>query len=656
MRLVKIALGNVDPTVGAFKSNVDQILAQVREMAATGCHVAAFGELSISGYPCEDTVQWSSFVDKQGRELDRLVGVLGQESLTDLVVIVGLTVYLDGELYNCTAVIAGGNIVGLVPKENLPDYSVFYEGRTISPGIIGMHSQIRDIPIGDIIFEFSFGKLAVEVCEDIWRSDGPMVRRCYSGAEIVVNISASPFRLGARGTRREMISTRAGDNCATVVYVNLVGAQDSLVFEGGGYLNQCGRMILETERGRVGWQAQVVDLDRVRRIRMENTTWRRARHEHLLTRGSVRILKEGIDNIAKPDNSLPYPIPASRNFFMNFDASPPKSARDEYFEDLEMAIGLAAMGYFRKTRAFKRFLIALSGGKDSVLTLLLTNKAVSKEADRQGLTGEDRAAFIRDMIWCIDLPSKHNTSTTRSITERICEDLGVTLKVSPIQDEVESERRSMMQVLSTTTLSRRVEQNIQARVRGERMQNLANELEGLWLQTSNMSEKAVGYTTVGGDMMGGYGLIANLPKTVVIEFIRWYWEKLGLQVLKDLLESKASAELEENQEDERDLMPFPVLDASFALFVGEKMSALEVLQVLRQMWTEEEFVTMDLHYTQDTLVVWIKRFIRLFFQSIHKWVQTPLSVHLGNLDLERERALQLPVVQDRSWAEEGLPE
>ena len=301
MRLIKIGIGNVDPTVGAFKSNVDQILAQVREMAVAGCHICAFGELSVSGYPCEDTVQWPTFVDQQDQELDRLVRTLTTEGLQDMVVIVGLTVYLDGELYNVAAVIAEGRILGFVPKENLPNYGVFYEGRTISPGRLGMNAQVRDIPIGDMIFEFAFGKLAVEVCEDIWRSDGPMVRRSYSGAEVVVNISASPFRLGAKRTRREMISTRAADNCTTVVYVNLVGAQDSLVFAGGGYVNQCGRMLMEAEEGHVGWQAQVVDLDRVRCVRMENTTWRRSRAQYLASHTAVAV--QSAQHIAKPNNT-----------------------------------------------------------------------------------------------------------------------------------------------------------------------------------------------------------------------------------------------------------------------------------------------------------------------------------------------------------------
>lgn len=651
MQLVKIAIGNVDPTVGAFRKNADRILIQAARMAEEGCHVAAFGESSISGYPCEDLVQWATFVDQQGAVLDYVVRSL-DDRFRNIVLVVGLTVHLDGSLYNVAAVIADGRIVGLVPKENLPDYNVFYEGRTISPGVIGMSAQVRNIPIGDMIFEFGFGKMSTQVCEDIWRMDGPMVRRNYSGAMLDVCINASPYRFGARQTRHEMISTRAADNCTTVAYVNLVGGQDGLVFEGGGYVNQGGRMLLVAERGREGYQTQVVDLDRVRRMRMENTTWRRARDQYLKDHKSVPVVTdERLKLVAPPNNALPYPFPKNKSFFLPQAEESRLCPRDEYFSDLEMIIGIGMMGYFRKTGAFKRFLIALSGGKDSVLTLLLAHAEVSKEADRRGLTGEDRAAFVKDMIYCVDMPSKFNSDETRGITRQICDDLGITLIVSPIHEAVEQERKSLLTALGVTRLKRSTEHNLQARVRGERMQNLCNEYEGLWLQTSNMSEKAVGYTTVGGDMMGGLSLIANLPKTVVIEFIRWYFERLGLEVLRDLLASKASAELEKGQEDERDLMPFPVLDALFALFVGEKMTIHEVRAVVSQMWSADELVAMDRTYTSDRMDEWVKRFVRLFFASIFKWVQCPLSIHLGTLDLERERALQLPVAQDRTWAE-----
>jgi len=156
---------------------------------------------------------------------------------------------------------------------------VFYEQRNFSSGSIGMSAKVDNVPFGDFIFEFPFGILAAEVCEDIWSPDGPMRRRAYSGAELIINISASPWRAGVVNTRREVISTRAGDNISTVVYVNQVGGNDSLVFDGGGFINQNGRMIFEAERWKEGMATKVVDLDRTTRMRYENTTWRNDQKE-----------------------------------------------------------------------------------------------------------------------------------------------------------------------------------------------------------------------------------------------------------------------------------------------------------------------------------------------------------------------------------------
>jgi NAD+ synthase (glutamine-hydrolysing) len=183
-------------------------------------------------------------------------------------------------------------------------------------------------------------------------------------------------------------------------------------------------------------------------------------------------------------------------------------------------------------------------------------------------------------------------------------------------------------------------QNVQARLRSERMWTWANAVGGLFLQTSNMSEKAVGYVTIGGDGEGALSVIANVPKTVVNYLLDWLyvrtqWEGIRLTLLKP-----ASAELAEGQEDERELMPFAVLDACFALFAGEKMAPAEVAQALKAIFPE---------YAPEALDDWAARFVQLFTASIYKWVQAPISLHVGNLDLERERALQLPVVQRAEW-------
>jgi NAD+ synthase (glutamine-hydrolysing) len=264
MRLIRIALANVNTTVGAVRSNVDRAIARAREAAADGATIVAFPEQLIAGYSPEDLVQWRAFVDAQWSELERFA-----EETKDLPLIsaLGLTVACGSHLYNSAALVHRGAVLGVVPKEKLPTYNVFYEARVFARGAPGFVDEVRGVPFGDLVFDFDFGGLALEVCEDLWSPDGPMRRRSYAGAEVVVNLSASPFRLGVIDTRREMIATRAGDNQCTVVYANLVGANDGLVFDGGGFVAQNGRVVLEAARYVEGVTAVNVDLDRTRRMR-----------------------------------------------------------------------------------------------------------------------------------------------------------------------------------------------------------------------------------------------------------------------------------------------------------------------------------------------------------------------------------------------------
>jgi NAD+ synthase (glutamine-hydrolysing) len=183
-------------------------------------------------------------------------------------------------------------------------------------------------------------------------------------------------------------------------------------------------------------------------------------------------------------------------------------------------------------------------------------------------------------------------------------------------------------------------QNIQARLRAQRMWNWANSAKGLFLQTGNMSEKAVGYTTIGGDLMGALAVIANLPKTVVMFLLDYLFERHGYQGIERVKAQPAGPELKPNQVGEEELMPFPVLDACFYLFAGEKLSPAELLATLVPMFPERGAAALK----SD-----VERFVRLFSTSIHKWVQSPISLHVGNLDLDRERAFQLPVLTKIEW-------
>jgi NAD+ synthase (glutamine-hydrolysing) len=628
MRLIKIALGNVDPTVGAVRSNVDRVLAQAREMAADGVTVGCFTEQVVGGYPTEDLIQWRAFLAAQRSEVERFA-----EETVDLptVFVVGVAVGVGGQIFNCAAVVHGGEILGFVPKEKLPTYNVFYEARTFSRGAPGLALDAGGVPLGDYLFAFDFGLLAVEVCEDVWSPDGPMRRRCYSGAELVVNVSASPFRVGVVSTRREMLATRSADNQATLAYANWIGAQDGLVFDGGGFVFQNGRPMLEAPRFREGWTACVVDLDRTVRARREASTWRIDCEEFQRQEIAVPVLRS--DHPTEIPASLPYPVSSWESLFLPAAGAPERTAREEMLDDLIEALALGVRDYFQKSGAFHTLGIALSGGRDSMLTLLIAWRAACL------LEGEEKAGAL---IQAFYMPTRYSGEGTRGAAATLCQELGVPLRVVAIEEAFDREVEATREMLGGGEPTEITRQNVQARLRAGRMWNWANSSGALFLQTGDMSEKAVGYTTIGGDLEGALSVIANVPKTVVGALLERFLARFGFAGIRQTLATEPGPELAAEQTAEGELMPFPVLDACLYLYAGEKLSPPEVAAALRAIFPEIE---------ADRLAAWAGRFATLFTRSIYKWVQSPLALHVGSLDLDRERALQLPVVQRNEWPE-----
>jgi NAD+ synthase (glutamine-hydrolysing) len=633
MRLIRIAIASVNSTVGAVRSNVDRALRIARAAAEDSATIVVLNEQLIAGYAPEDLVQWRAFVDAQWTELERFA-----KETADLATpfALGLTVACGSHLYNVAALVHAGKILGLVPKEKLPTYNVFYEARVFARGVPGMAETVRGIPFGDIVFDFEFGTLAMEVCEDCWSPDGPMRRRSYAGAEIILNLSASPYRLGVVATRREMLATRANDNQCVIAYACLVGGNDGLIFDGGGFVAQNGRILLEAPRYREGFTAVTLDLDRTRRLRQENSTWR---DDQLTFAAHAPRIAHVASAAPTPSRAaLAYTPPRNGSFFLPSTGSP-TTAREDFCEDLLDALALGLGDYFEKTGAFKVIGVALSGGRDSLLCLVLARRWIARRYASLGPEGEQAKA--RELLRAFFMPSRYSSAETQAAAAQAAKDLDTPFAVVSIDDAFEPELARVEKMLQPgETLGGMARQNIQARIRAQRMWTWANSAGGLFLQTSNMSEKAVGYTTIGGDMEGALSVIANVPKTVVNYLLDYLLEKTNLPGIQLTLEKPASAELADDQEDEKDLMPFPVLDACFALYAGEKMSPTEVRDVLRVMFPA---------YDPSVVDGWAARFARLFTQSIYKWVQTPLCLHVGNLDLDRERALQLPVVQRTEW-------
>ena len=629
MRLVRIALASVDTTVGAVTSNLASALSLVPGAVDDGATILVFPEQLLSGYPPEDLVQWRGFVHAQWKALHELARATADRSLA---IVAGVTVQRGSGLYNCAALVHRGRICGLVPKEKLPTYNVFYEGRTMSRGIAGLHDELDGIAFGDLVFELDFGTIALEVCEDLWSPDGPMRRRCHAGAEVVLNVSASPFRVGIVATRREMIATRAGDNQCVVAYTNAVGANDGLIFDGGGFIAQNGRVVHDAPRFCAGISSATVDLDRTARLRSECTTWR---NDQEAARGEADKVRRIRVESGTDRRDLVYPVPAHASFFLPSPPRPEPTAREAFCEELLDALAVGIGSYYEKVGVFEHIGVALSGGRDSLLVMLLCRRWIERRFP------DDAAAKANQLLRAFFMPSRFSSPETRAAAIETAREVGAALQIVDIDDTVVVELAAVEKMLQPgEVLTRAAKQNIQARIRGQRMWTWSNAAAGLFLQTSNMSEKAVGYSTIGGDSEGALAVIANLPKTVVNYLLDYLQEKTGSEAIRLTLLKPASAELDEFQEDERDLMPFPVLDACFALYAGEKMTPTEVADVLLVMFPD---------HGGEQLRAWAAQFQRLFNSSIYKWVQAPVSLHVGNLDLERERALQLPVVQKAEW-------
>ncbi len=644
--LAAISLVNIDTHVGNFTHNLERVkhfaeIASDRENAT----IAVFPEQVFSGYPSEDLVHYETYINEQLKSLVDFTEFTGG---SHTIYIVGVTIPVGGHRYNCAAVVQDGIIHGLVPKEKLPTYGIFHEWRTTTPGYEGLYDDIdlsshhKRVPFGDLIFEFKDFTLAANICEDDWSGESPIYRRAKR-ADIVANISASPFREGVVQTRREMLSTRSGDNNCVVAYANQVGGQDSLVFDGGGFVLQNGRLILEGERWREGIQTCVIDMQITRTMRSKNTTWRTDVSQPIDV--SYHVVNAKKVTLRSPYAELELPKLDQRPFLPSRKAVMDPEVVS--FEDLLSAMKMGLKGYVEKN-GFQRVGIALSGGNDSYLTLAA---AWLYAKDRFG-DDEDQ---IRDFIYCYSMPSIYNSDKTKGIAFEACQELGVTYRERPIQEAFELRVRSVEETTGTKPSSFD-QQNIQARIRGSFMWDFAAVDHFLWLHTGNLTENAVGYTTMGGDIMGGFSLIGDLPKSVILRLLAYLATKYSWNSLRELLQTKASAELAANQEDERELGPFVVNDFMLDLVADKCFGPVKIYSYLRGSFSDVELLSLAPWYETGDLKKWFKRFYTKFYASEFKRMQMPQAIHLGRVDLDRDRALHLPVVMSPDWYRREMEE
>ncbi len=638
MRLVNIGTAAVSVKVGDFAGNTARLLELIQAAKEANTHLLVTPELCISGYSLEDRILWRDIAHQSWAALAEIAAGCDQ-----IAVLLGLPVVYNSMIYNAAALIRNKVIYGLVLKKYLPAYSIFYEARNWTSWRGGI-TEINGVPAGEMVFRLPFGMVTAEICEDLWSTASPAQERVRTGAEIVCNPSASPFTPRKNEERKRLVMNAAANLKCVYAYANLLGCDNSrLIFDGGG--------LIATPDGLVGegpilskraWTLAnaVVDLDDIERIRMENTTWR----QNTVTETNpqrITLIETGTSTFT-PASLEQYVAQHPRSYYLP-SAEKNKHKGDPALDELFDALALGLRDYFEKVGVFKKFLVALSGGRDSALCLLLAVRA--SKMLREGRVAKRYADYVSTLY----LPNGALSSEkTQHAARSLAVELQVPFKVVSIEEEAEIALAKAAEIMEDEDrVAPMTRQNLQARIRGAMMLNWANNACGLLLVTSNLSEAAVGYSTTGGDNQGGYSPIANVPKTVVTRLLEYLAERDGIQSLQAILDIPPSAELAPGQLDETDLMPYVILDDLLYLYARKRLSLANCWRMLCLRFPD---------YDAEQLRSWVLDFGKRFAASQWKRDQHPVALKVMDLDLDPKTGFRFPVTQSIQYELDELQE
>ncbi len=522
MRRVRVGLAQVNPTVGAIEANARMVVDWMARARLAGCDIVAFPELTLTGYPPEDLLFKPAFIEANLRALAEV-----SKQSRGMTAILGFVDKRD-DIFNAAALLHDGAHAGTYHKQYLPNYGVFDENRYFQSG--------TESPV------FTLGEttIAANICEDIWYPTGPTTLQALSGAELVVTINASPYHAGKAQFREKMLATRASDDIVCLAFVNTVGGQDELVFDGHSFIfNEKGEVLA---RGRAFEEDLVVadvDLDQVFRARLHDS---RRRKEKLRSEpGAKRI-------------SLPPLAPKDKRKLPVREIE----ALDA-LEEVYRALVLGTRDYVTKN-GFKHVVIGLSGGIDSSIVAAIAVEALGA-ANVTGVT----------------MPSPYSSAGTRRDAVLLAKNLGIDLLRVPITRVLKAYKGALAGAFKG--LKEDVtEENLQARIRGNYLMALSNKFGWLVLNTGNKSEISVGYTTLYGDMAGGFAVIKDCPKMLVYRLSEHANARAGRELIpKAVFTRPPSAELRLDQTDQDTLPPYAELDAILECYVEGDQSVADIV-------------------------------------------------------------------------------
>ena len=521
---LRLALAQINVTVGDLTGNRDKIVARMDEARQMGADVVVFPEMCLTGYPPEDLLLKPDFIEAARRTLHEIV-----PASLGLTAIVG-TAYAQDDLHNTAAVLHDGQIGGLYHKQHLPNYGVFDEDRYFEAG------QQRLVFVHDGVV------IGISICEDIWYPDGPPEgQAAQGGAELLINISASPYHMGRGIARERMLCTRAADNTAIVAYCNMVGGQDELVFDGHSLI--CGPQGEVIARGKQFEEDLVVvdlDVSQVFRWRLYDPRRRKAVRRHPESFQRIELSALG----RPAGDGLPPPPLAE-----------PIGREAEVYQALTLGTG----DYVRKN-GFQEAVLGLSGGVDSSLTATIAVDALGPD----NVTG-------------VAMPTRYSSSHSLEDARQLASNLGIRLLTIPIDDTFQA----FLDMLAPVFEGREpdvTEENLQPRIRGTLLMALSNKFGWLVLTTGNKSEIGVGYSTLYGDTAGGFAVIKDVPKMLVYDLCRYRNQLAGRNLIPHrVLEKAPSAELKPDQKDSDSLPEYAILDPILHAYVEESCSPDDIV-------------------------------------------------------------------------------
>ncbi len=524
-RTLRLALAQINVTVGDLEHNHDKILTQIRKARDWGAHLVVFPELAITGYPPEDLLFKPRFISANRRVLDELV-----QATQGIAAIIGFVDRQD-DIYNAAAIACDGHLIDIYHKVYLPNYGVFDEDRYFQSGKSNGIYRLNNITFG------------ITICEDIWYPGGPAYKQALSGnAEVLINISSSPFHDGKELLREQMIATRATDNGVALAFCNLVGGQDELVFDGGSLItNQAGQIMARSPRFEEDLLIADIDIEAIFRNRLHDPRRRKEKRA------------------VEPITPLILPDIHPDSVEMSKPETPDFPRPDERIKNIYHALVLGTRDYVHKN-GFEKVFIGLSGGIDSALVTVIAHDALG-----------------RNNVVCVTMPTRYSSEGTFNDALQMAGNLDIRILTLPIQDLFD-EYLVLLTDEFTGLPPDTTEENIQPRIRGTLLMALANKFRALVLAPGNKSEMSMGYATLYGDMAGGFAVIKDIYKTLVYELADYRNGISGKPVIPEsIIDRPPTAELRDNQKDTDSLPPYPVLDPILKAYVEEDRSLKDIV-------------------------------------------------------------------------------